>query len=214
MFRFTSNEIRDLFISFLVISFGFALVFSNRDFSIVWQILPIAMVGVGVGFILHEIAHKFASIHYGYWAEFKLWPQGLILALITSFMGFIFAAPGAVYTYANTITKRENGVISLAGPVTNIIIAIIFLLLSVLIYPFIIVSGGTGVIIFMTFSLGFTINSYLALFNLIPFLGLDGEKVIKWNPIIWIATVLVSGYMTYIGMFGQFEAIIQTILGF
>lgn len=214
MFKFTTNEIRDMFISFLVISFGFSMVFSNRDFSALGLFLPITMIGVGTGFILHEIAHKYASIHYGYWAEFKMWPQGLILALITSFMGFIFAAPGAVYTYANNITVKENGVISLAGPVTNIVIALIFLFITVITYPILLVSGETGAIIFMTFTLGFTINSYLALFNLIPFLGLDGSKVIRWNFIIWIATAAIAGYMTYIGMFNQFESTVRMFLGF
>ena len=96
MFKFTTSEIRDLIIAFVVISLSFAIVNGGRDPSAVLTILPIVMVGVGAGFILHELGHKFVSMKYGYWAEFKLWPQGLIFALISSFLGFVFAAPGAV----------------------------------------------------------------------------------------------------------------------
>ena len=112
MFRFTSSEVRDLIIAFIVISLCFAIVQGGRNTDVILSILPIVMIGVGAGFILHELGHKFVSMKYGYWAEFKLWPQGLIFALITSFFGFVFAAPGAVYTYANYMTDEINGKIS------------------------------------------------------------------------------------------------------
>ena len=109
MFKFTSSEVRDLIIAFLFISLCFAILYARRDTSFLMQILPMIMIAVGLGFILHELGHKFVSMKYGYWAEFKLWPQGLILALVTSFFGFVFAAPGAVYTYANYMTDEING---------------------------------------------------------------------------------------------------------
>ena len=87
------------------------------------------MVGVGLGFILHELGHKFSAMHFGYWSEYQLWPVGLIIALASSFCGIVFAAPGAVYTYANFLDDRTNGIISIAGPVVNIVLAIIFLLM-------------------------------------------------------------------------------------
>ena len=126
MFKFTSNEIRDLIIAFIFISLSFAIASSGRNPSAIIQILPYILVGVGAGFIFHELGHKFVSMKYGYWAEFKLWPQGLLFALITSFFGFVFAAPGAVYTYANHITNEIKGKISIAGPIVNIILALIF----------------------------------------------------------------------------------------
>ena len=64
-------------------------------------ILPIVMVGVGLGFILHELGHKFSAMHFGYWSEYQLWPVGLIIALASSFCGIVFAAPGAVYLFAS-----------------------------------------------------------------------------------------------------------------
>ncbi|MDL2246892.1 site-2 protease family protein [Methanobrevibacter sp. OttesenSCG-928-K11] len=213
MFKFTRNEIRDLIISFLVISLGFAIMFSNGTFSSLELLLPISMVGVGIGFIFHEIAHKLSSMHYGYWAEYKLWAPGLVLALVSAlFFGIMFAAPGAVYTYGNNVSKEQNGIISLAGPVTNIAIALIFLLISVLIYP-LAFQNSIIALIFLTLSIGFSINSFLAVFNLLPFGGLDGSKVLRWNPIIWIISIAIAGIMTYFSMTLGVETIVRMILG-
>ena len=161
MIKFTSSEVRDLIIAFIVISLCFAIANAGRDMNAILHLLPMIMVGVGAGFILHELGHKFVSIKYGYWAEFKLWPQGLIFALVTSFFGFVFAAPGAVYTYANYMTDEINGKISIAGPIVNIILAIIFLAICVVIYPNALYSQ-TSILILNVCALGFNINSFLA----------------------------------------------------
>ena len=94
------------------------------------------MIGVGAGFLLHEIGHKFVSMKYGYWAEFKLWPLGLVIALVTAFLGFVFAAPGAVNTYADHMNDEINGRIAIAGPMTNMGLALVFIIIAALIYPF------------------------------------------------------------------------------
>ena len=170
------------------------------------------MVGVGAGFILHELGHKFVSMKYGYWAEFKLWPQGLIFALVTSFFGFVFAAPGAVYTYANYMTEEINGKISIAGPVVNIILAIIFLAISILVYPNML-KNETYMLIFIVCSLGYSINSFLATFNLLPIGNLDGSKVLRWNAGIWIVVIAIAGIMTAASMTMGVENIVKLILG-
>ena len=128
MFKITKKEFKDIFIAFVIISLGFSILYSNRDTNAFLFILPIVMIGVGLGFILHELAHKFAALHYGYWAEFQIWMPGLFISLISSFFGFIFAAPGAVVIYGNSMSKKVNGIISIVGPITNILIAVIFLL--------------------------------------------------------------------------------------
>ena len=58
MIKFTSSEVRDLIIAFFVISLCFAIANSGRDVNAILNILPIVMVGVGAGFILHELGHK------------------------------------------------------------------------------------------------------------------------------------------------------------
>ena len=213
MIKFTSSEVRDLLIAFFVISLCFAIANAGRDPDRILAILPYILVGVGAGFIFHEIGHKVVSMHYGYWAEFKLWPQGLIFALITSFFGFVFAAPGAVYTYANYITDEINGKISIAGPIVNIVLALIFLLISVAIYAPAHYSQ-TLVTVFIICSVGFSVNSFLAVFNLLPIGNLDGSKVLNWNIGIWIITIAIAGVLTFASMSIGFENLVKLLTGF
>ena len=213
MFKFTKTEVRDLIIAFLVISLCFAIANTGRNMNALLQILPMIMVGVGAGFILHELGHKFVSMKYGYWAEFKLWPQGLLFALVTSFFGFVFAAPGAVYTYANYMTDEINGKISVAGPVVNILLAIIFIAIAAAVYPSARTSD-TSLLIFIVCALGYSINSFLALFNLLPIGNLDGSKVLRWNVGIWLATIAVSGIMVFLSHTIGVEGIVRMIIGF
>lgn len=202
MFKITKKEFKDIFIAFVIISLGFSILYSNRDTNAFLFILPIVMIGVGLGFILHELAHKFAALHYGYWAEFQIWMPGLFISLISSFFGFIFAAPGAVVIYGNSMSKKVNGIISIVGPITNILIAVIFLLALLNFGIFASLNQITLVYLANIFYLGFSVNAFLALFNLLPIAVFDGKKVFDWNPIIWVVMIGISGYLVYLSYFG------------
>lgn len=177
-----SKEVRDLVISWLTISVAFAAVLSPNILNIMGFIeaLPVTILAVGTAFIFHELAHRQVARHFGCHAEYRAWNFGLMLALALGVMafvsgtGFIFAAPGAVYIFGTNISRKENGLISVAGPATNIIIGGLFLMLAFLITQL-------AAVFFMV---GY-INLFLAMFNLIPFGPLDGGKVFAWNPVIW-----------------------------
>ena len=193
MFRFTGKEIRDLIISFIVIALGFTILYSNGDYSHVTLIFPVVMIGVGAGFIFHELGHKFVAMHYGYYAEYELWPTGLLIALASSFFGFIFAAPGAVVIYSNGMEKKTNGIISLAGPIVNIILGLIFFLILGSLGDFIYTE--TGAIVYLICVLGTRINFFLAAFNLLPIPPLDGSKVMAWSVPIWLITFAIAAIL-------------------
>jgi len=177
-----SSELQQLLITWLVLSFCFSVrgLFSPESFL---KIFVASLATLGLGFIGHELAHRYVARKFGCWAEFRLWPMGLIMALILALISggrMIFAAPGAVYIiprYAGLgygIGKRENGLISISGPITNVVVAMLFLIIS---------SFG-GIFNFVGLQ-GFFINLWLAAFNLIPFGNMDGQKILRWNPIIW-----------------------------
>ena len=193
MFRFTGKEIRDLIISFIVIALGFTILYSNGDYSHVTLIFPVVMIGVGVGFIFHELGHKFVAMHYGYYAEYELWPTGLLIALASSFFGFIFAAPGAVVIYSNGMEERTNGIISIAGPIVNIILGLIFFLILGSLGNF--VYTETGAIVYLICVLGTRINFFLAAFNLLPIPPLDGSKVMSWSVPVWLITFAIAAIL-------------------
>ena len=183
-----------------MIALGFTILYSNGDYSNIGLVFPIVMIGVGAGFIFHELGHKFVAMHYGYYAEYELWPTGLIIALVSSFFGFIFAAPGAVVIYSNGMEKKTNGIISIAGPIVNIILGLIFFLILVSLGDF--AYTETGYLVALTCVLGTRINFFLAAFNLLPIPPLDGSKVMSWSIPIWLITFAIAALLVLI--FGGF----------
>ncbi len=185
--RFSHKEKRDLFFAGIMISFAFAVLLSggfnlkiNFYFLIVFVI---AFFTAGIGFLLHEIMHKYFAVKYKFSGEFKAFYGMLWIAILFSFFGFIIAAPGAVFIKGK-ITKEKNGKISLAGPMTNLILALIFLVLILFL-------DSEGIFrMFLKF--GFTINSLLAAFNMIPAGLFDGKKVYDWNKKIYYITLILA----------------------
>ena len=108
----------------------------------------------------------------------------LMLAIVMAyFLKMVIAAPGAVMI-SGPVGRTRNGKISAAGPATNIILALIFLAVGKLTA----LSGLTADIV----QYGFIINTWLALFNMIPFGLFDGKKILNWNKFVYIGMVVVS----------------------
>ncbi|MBI2666866.1 metalloprotease [Candidatus Woesearchaeota archaeon] len=195
-------ELIDITKAWVAISLAFAFVYSgasfingslNNIFEIRFLILfVISLFTAGLGFLLHELAHKFVARRYGCLAEFRASDQMLYLAVgLAAFIGFIFAAPGAVMI-SGMVTRKENGLISLAGPLTNYVLAGIFFA-GGLLFPAVgsIFSLGLGI---NPWWIGFSINAWLGLFNLLPFGNFDGRKIFDWSKVIWGAMV-VGGFV-------------------
>jgi len=192
--RITRREEADLFIAWLAISLAFAIIkiapygilrpLQQVTAATALVIFAIALLTVGIGFILHEMAHKFTAIRYGYWAEFHKDNSMLLIAVVlASLVGFVFAAPGATVIYTNPyegrgLTREENGKISAAGPATNLLLCIPFAALYVL-------GGGLsaagGSLLAILGLAGIQINAMIAAFNMLPFGPLDGRKIWDWN---------------------------------
>jgi Zn-dependent protease len=189
-FRFTRRELRDLAVAWLALGVAFALFLDRRELIAVLSgpdaealfavglVLARALITVGIGFLLHELAHKAVAVHYGQIAEFRADYNMLGLAIVAAMAGFLFAAPGAVY-HRGRITDRENGLIALAGPVTNLALAALFLPLALL-------GGYAGEV----GNLGVLVNVLLAAFNMIPYGPLDGKTVLAWNRVVYAAVAL------------------------
>jgi Zn-dependent protease len=178
LLKFSRIEIRDLAKAWFAISLAFAIAMSGLafDFNFI-NLFLISAFTVGSGFLLHELSHKYLAQKYGCFAEFRSFDKMLVFAILLSFLGFIFAAPGGVFIQGH-IDHKKNGKISAAGIVANLALALVFLLLF-FITPF------TKIAFY-----GLYINSWLAIFNLIPFGNFDGIKVLAWSKKIYVLLVI------------------------
>jgi Zn-dependent protease len=110
------------------------------------------------------------------------------------------------------MTDEINGKISIAGPIVNIVLALVFLLIAVAVYPSAFTSGNS-LLVFYIAAIGYSVNSFLAVFNLLPIGNLDGSKVLTWNFGIWIVTIAIAGILTAASMTMGVENIVRLILG-
>jgi len=187
----SETEIRDLLKAWVAISIAFAMIMRGLAGLNFYQVFIVAAITVGTGFLLHELGHKLVAQRYGCFAEFRSFDQMLLLAIFMSFFGFVFAAPGAVMIHG-PVGKRRNGIISAAGPMVNIVLALLFLLLLFISY-----GGFMRIIAFY----GFYINSWLALFNMIPIWNLDGAKVLRWDKKVYGSIVAIALLLMFLQNF-------------
>jgi Zn-dependent protease len=167
IFGFSQTELKHLTIGALLVM-GVGLTYF---LSIGADILSLAILSIAfmLSFLLHELAHKFSAQYFNLWAEFRLTLQGALITLISMFLPFKIIAPGAVMI-AGLGTKEIVGKTSIVGPITNIILSALCIMVAQYIPLFLIVAF---------------INAFLAVFNLVPFGIFDGLKVFRWNKVFW-----------------------------
>jgi len=195
MYYNKNNETNDIIIAVLILTISFTLMIIRGINGIIaypaWYIELAALTGFAVtitAFLSHEMAHRTVARRFNAVSFFKLWPAGVLLALVTSMFGFLFGAPGAV-EFAGIYDQSKEGKIALAGPATNIVIGGI----AYIIYLFL--SPSMYIARFILFYVAL-LNLWFALFNLLPIPPLDGSKVFYWNSrlyaVIFILVIVLN----------------------
>jgi len=184
---FSKTEILHIIVAMVILSAAFSIMLRGSRLDqdpTTNMILIVGMCFILVicSFILHEFGHKFLAQRYNAWSEFRVYPIGLVITLISSVMGFLFAAPGAVYIRGD-IDKNTQGKISLAGPGVNFVIAAVAIV--------IVLSMDSGTLVYAIFQMLAYLNGWIGLFNMIPIPPFDGSKIVAWNiPIYLTATAI------------------------
>lgn len=154
--------------------------------------LLLSAPGVLIAITFHEFAHGYAAYKLGDDTAKSqgrlnlnplshLDPIGTLMLLVA---GFGWGKPVEVnprnYTRKFSMEKGE-AIVSIAGPLMNFLISIIFTLIYCAIYKFAgltFISSTVGYVILLLISSIISINIGLGVFNLIPLPPLDGSKVI------------------------------------
>jgi len=156
----------------------------NLSFSELLKTISAILIGLTV----HELSHSYVALLLGDDTPKRLGrltlnpikhidPIGFILLLIA---GFGWAKPVSINRENLKHPRRDDILISLAGPVSNLLFAILLVILLkvvILVVPF--RSASTFDLIFSVFISFLAINIVLAIFNLLPIPPLDGSHLIS-----------------------------------
>lgn len=133
------------------------------------------------GAILHEVTHKIFAIIFKIKIEYKFWPAGSLITLISSYLGNAFSVQGFVLEEIDPKTKKwKVGLMKLAAPVVSTIVMVVFAVL----YFF------TQIPIFRII---YSTSALWAMAEMLPFNGLDGKDIKDWNLFIWLFAFLAIG---------------------
>lgn len=203
----------------------FNLIFSNPMIALAW------FVAIIIAITFHEFSHAWASYMLGdptskNLGRLTLNPLkhlDLIGTLLLVFVGFGWGKPVPFNPYNLKNQKWGPALVSVAGPVMNITLALVFGIGLKLIVVYSNLPMTNGLIQLLNAIV--IINIILAVFNLIPVPPLDGSKILyailpqrfsgavvtleKWGPFVLIFMVIFAGTL-----FGAlFSVIVNWVYG-
>ncbi len=153
-----------------------------------WQYLYQRLISVAAALLcitFHEMSHGFVSYKLGDSTAKSMGRLSLnplrhldpIGFLMFVFAGFGWAKPVQIDPRNFKNPKRGMAISALAGPVSNFIMAVVFMFLLGLLVPFLADSfAGNIVLDIITMTAQFSV--FLGIFNLIPVPPLDGSKIL------------------------------------
>ncbi|MFP3201461.1 MAG: peptidase M50 [Sulfolobus sp.] len=186
-------------VSFILAILSLAIVYIRPSYissnPILFVLIPIATATIAI--VPHEIAHRQSARNYGCASRFVLSFKGFLLTLLINLIssitgiGFVVFASGytAIMCRFGLLSQDLEGKTALAGPVTNLAIALI----SIIVVNSVPLPPLAQIFLLELFSF----NSWVAFFNLIPVPPLDGFKVFRWNRMVWLVAVAFAFFLTF-----------------
>jgi Zn-dependent protease len=163
-------------------------IFSIDGFISFLYVLPALLISLSI----HELAHAYTAYKLGDKSQKALgrltldpfahidWMGFVCIALL----GFGWGKPVLVNDMYFKNKSRDNMLVSLAGPMSNLIMAVIFtIILKILIATNVIVlvaNGTLSTVLFTMFTLAIQFNVVFAIFNMLPIPPFDGSKVLHY----------------------------------
>ena len=156
------------------------------DFQRILADLPYTLVTLAIAFTVHEFAHAYAAYKFG---DMTAKNQGRLSlnplrhidpfgAIFIILVGFGWAKPVPVNRFFFKNPRMNSIVVSVVGPLSNLVLAFIGILLV-----YIMNTTGIGYnvpdFIYTFFGIFIRLNVVLFVFNLLPFPPLDGYRIIE-----------------------------------
>ncbi|MFC7681486.1 site-2 protease family protein [Paenibacillus sp. GCM10028914] len=189
------------------------------------ELLPFYLITLIIAFTLHEFSHAYFANKFGdptakLLGRVTLNPAvhfdflGIVLIL---FAGFGWARPVPV-NRDNFSNPRKMGIIvSAAGPLSNLLLAIVGCLLYAGLYQFGIIDSFDNARVVQAIHIFFdtfiVLNFFLFLFNLVPLPPLDGYRIVEdlvprrvraklqqfeqWSILIFLLIILIPPFQNY-----------------
>ena len=186
--------------------------FGSMDFETAVRRMALALIPLGLGIIVHEVAHGWMAGRRGDLTAARegrltlnplphIDPMGLLAFVLTSLSGsFIFgwAKPVAIDSRNLRNPLKDIVAISAAGPLSNLCLAVIFALAAKLLFWLLPPADWHANQVWYFFArmlpMGIAINCSLAWLNLLPIPPLDGSKILVGVlPYSWIGPYLRLG---------------------
>ncbi|MBN2152863.1 MAG: GNAT family N-acetyltransferase [Candidatus Lokiarchaeota archaeon] len=160
-----------------------------------------AVVVASSSVVLPEAGHAAMARALGLRTCFKAWSSGFWFMLALGIVGGIYPAYGSTYVaqldWSYTRNRRETGLVYVVGPIVNAITAVASRLLASLV--------GTGAWR-VVLDMAFTMNLWLAIFNILPIksaggMPFDGYKIFTWSKAAWgvlagsVVGLFIAGYL-------------------
>lgn len=159
--------------------------FQNLDWSVLYNLLY-SIVPALIALTFHEYCHGRVALALGDTTAKDMGRLSLnpikhidfFGLLMMAWVGFGWAKPVPVNMRRFKNPKKGMALTALAGPVSNIVLAMVLLFVYGLVWPFLHVNDGFGYFILFTLSRTAFISVCFAIFNILPIPPMDGSKVL------------------------------------
>jgi hypothetical protein len=153
-----------------------------------WFLAVNSLVCLGAA-ILHEVTHRIFAHIFRIKMEYRFWPAGSFLTLLSSYLGNAFSIQGFILEEIPPDTpKWKVGLTKLAAPLVSAIVMIGFALLNY--------ASPDPV-----YKIIYSTSALWAMAEILPFGALDGKDVKDWNRDVWYLAFFFIGASYFVVTF-------------